>query len=196
MSETYISFGHLDPEVINDPWVLVLGGISRAGNRRARRAARAAVRTGYHVLWFDGFEEVDPHHPDRRLEVLEPTGPDQVTVLGYKIVERHQLLNRLAFGKLPETETGAIANGGDKKRWIGLMIFRLALRIRKRIIRKIYKAVRGYLNWRKLRPEILKLRSLPNPAFIVYCDEYATPSAWHATRIWDKVPADMEFKLK
>ena len=76
--------------------IVVFGGVTRAGNRRARDACRAAMSAGYDVIWFDGFEEVASYEgvPQRVPLDAEPIG-QTVVVIGYAGAERHLLINSL-----------------------------------------------------------------------------------------------------
>lgn len=188
MKETY---NQLDAETVRPrhrPWVLVIGGVSREGNRRARRASREAAARGLDVVWLDGYEECDPENPENRLPISELVGDGETVILGFKDAERRQFLNRLSLGDSRTRLSSGDKNGDE----IGL---RRQPRggILGKVLRRANKALRGYLIWRRLRPTIRELKAnSPAPSAIVYGDGHAVPTAWHTVRIWRNAPADME----
>jgi len=192
--EHWLSLSEIGPENISEPWVLVLGGISRDGNRRARRAAREAASHGLNVLWLDGYEETYPGENSQRVPIEGLDGPGVVVVAGFRQRERGSLLNRLSYGSPKanhlDSETDDEAGWDPPSTRIG----RAVARIRTSLFRKINQVFRGYLLWRLLRPILARLHdSSPQPASIVYCDDYTIPAGWHAARIWD-IPISMEFQ--
>jgi len=194
VSESFTPLDELMPESITSPWVLIFGGISRDGNRRARRSAREAVREGVNVLWLDGFEERYPGQNPVRVPIDDLEGTGSVTVAGYRFQERSTLLNRLSYGPPKENYSGPESDQ-DPFDATNSRLYQAFRSFRTRLFRKIGQAFRGYLIWRLLRPTILRLHeSSPHPVAIVYCDDHTIPSGWHAARIWEEVPTGMEFR--
>lgn len=194
MREHWLSLAEFVPEAISEPWVLVIGGVSRDGNRRARGEAREAASEGLNVLWLDGYEETYPGEGTTRVPIEGLNGPGFVVVAGFRLRERSSLLNRLSYGSpkgghsVAETEDGVGWDPPTSHFGRGIA------NIRKTLFRKVNQVFRGYLLWRLLRPTLAHLHdSSPPPTSIVYCDDYTIPTGWHAARIWD-VPIGMEFQ--
>jgi hypothetical protein len=192
--EHLFPLAELIPENISAPWVLVIGGVSRDGNRRARRAAREAASDGLNVLWLDGYEETYPGEENTRVPIEGLDGPGSVIVAGFRLQERSGLLNRLSFGSPKAGATDYETDDGAEWGSSSSQIRRAITGVRKALFRKINQVFRGYLLWRLLRPTLAHLHdSLPQPRSIVYCDDYTIPAGWHAARIWD-VPIGMEHR--
>jgi hypothetical protein len=194
VTERWLSIAELDSVDVSSPWVLVIGGVSRDGNKRARRAAREAASEGLNVLWLDGYEEAEPGEGTTRVPIEGLNGPGSVVVAGFRLRERSSLLNRLSYGSpkgshsVAETEDGV---GFDPPT---SHFGRAIAKLRKTLFRKFNQVFRGYLLWRLLRPTLANLHdSSPPPTSIVYCEDYTIPTGWHAARIWD-VPIGMEFQ--
>jgi hypothetical protein len=168
VTEVYTSPGDLDPSRIGVQWALVVGGVTRAGNRRARRAVSQALHKGLDVIWLDGYEERFEDSGERvPLDGREAEGT--VVVVGYQAAESSTLAGRL---QSPE-------------RWQGNPVLRKVWRL---ILRRIGAVLRPRAGWRSVRPDIDRLSGSTPPHAIVYADDYAITIAWHAGRIWSSSP--------
>lgn len=164
-----------------DPWVLILGGVTREGNRRARRTASAALESGISVVWFDGFEESYESREGERVPLNQHRSAVGVpiTIIGYAEHERGHWLNRM-FNPLAGLER-PLPTGG------------LSRTILTKVLRRISLIFRGVIGWRLVKPDIEELaRTAPAPIQIVFGDDFALTQAWYAARIWTRVPAAME----
>jgi hypothetical protein len=162
------STGFVDPPSVSVSWVLILGGVTRHGNRRARRVAVQMLKDGLDVVWFDGFEERDVDSGSRvPLEV--PDVHPEITIVGYRDAEDRSLAGRLRTG------SGLKANPFTRAMW-------------KLVLRRIGTVLRPRAGWKAIKPEIEMLAAGPAPRLIVYCDVYAITSAWYAGNQWTSTP--------
>ncbi|HJQ76222.1 MAG TPA: hypothetical protein VJ948_03060 [Acidimicrobiia bacterium] len=168
MIETLVEPGSLDGRAVGESWALVIGGVTRAGNRRARRAVSQALHRGLDVVWLDGFEE---RFPDSSQRVpLDRSGDEAaLIILGYEAAESKTLSGRLR----------------SSDRWRANPILR---RIWRPLLRRVGTVMRPRAGWKAVRGDIEALSGRPAPVAIVYADDYAITIAWHAGHIWSSAP--------
>ncbi len=152
------------------PWVLIVGGLTRVGDQRARRAAEIALAADLSVVWFDGYEQ-EADSDGRRVPLGEVDSPDSIVVL-YKDAERHLLLNRLDWSLSQSLKSPSLR------------------RLRRKTVRPLVAATRSYRNWRLLRIQIGMFDSAPD--HIVWCDDYGVSAAWHSARRWPGARVGMD----
>lgn len=179
-----------------ESYVLVIGGVSRQGNRRARRFIKELALENRNIVWLDGFEEVFPDSAETRVPIGELPG-GTLTTLGYRNEESSFLPNRLArwipslvygFGSRIATWLGNSSRDGLAH--MGRRIRRVSRRVGNAVhkpLDKLASASRGYAGYRVLRPRMQMLRDSP-PVLVLYCDDFALTTAWHAARLWPDVP--------
>lgn len=168
MKTAYFPAGRLDVSAVGDRWLLLLGGVTRQGNRRARRIASSALQSGLDVVWFDGFEETDEGSSMRvPLDVVEPGG--SLVIVGFENAERRTLSGRLRLG-------GSL-RANPLGRWIWKLLFR-----------RIGSMTRPRACWAVVRSDIRALARHGIPEAIVYGDDYAITSAWYAGQLWRSAP--------
>lgn len=168
MTTTYVTVGELDTDAIGQRWVLVLGGVTRVGNRRARRAATEALQSEFDVVWFDGFEAKHPMTNDRvELELEGET--TTLHVVGFGVAEVNTLAGRLRLSKALQTNP----------------VVRVIWRY---LLRRLGTFLRARTCWGLIRPDVRRLSDGTPPSAIVFGDDYSITSAWYAGRIWDDVP--------
>ena len=147
-----------------ESWVLVVGGVTRPGNRRARRVAAKALARGLDVVWLDGFEETHPDTGARvPVDVDEPKG--DLTSVGYVDAEEATASGRMRIG------AGLRSNPITRWMW-------------KLLLRRVGTILRPSAGWKAVRPTLGQLDSAVAPRNIVYCDDYAITIAWNAGRMW------------
>lgn len=171
---------------------MIFGGVTREGNRRARRAARWAVERGISVVWFDGYEEELEGQSGKRAPLGEANGNAEVVVVGYRDIERRHALLRVL--DLPDGLERPYAS--DSSRVVGVLLraaSRSARFVRNKVLRRISLILRGVVNWRMIRADVINLASAAPPVRIVFGDDTSQTAAWHAARIWPEVPTGMEF---
>ncbi|HJS71776.1 MAG TPA: hypothetical protein VJ858_03535 [Acidimicrobiia bacterium] len=166
MTNVYRTVGQAPPATIGKDWALVFGGVSRQGNRRARRACDRALQD-YDVVWFDGFEEEHPENGDRM--PLEGDGRGELTVIGFAEAESRTLAGRMRIG--------AGLASRPSTRWIW-----------RNFTRRIGSILRPMACWSVIKSDVLALSGSRPPVLIIYGDDYAITSAWHAGKIWPGVP--------
>ena len=98
MSEKVVGLGEVGDHLPNQPWILVLGGTSREGNRRARRAIRNALEVNTGALWFDGYSERSSEGSVQRVPLNVPVPNGCVVIVDYAAKERGQWLNWMVEG--------------------------------------------------------------------------------------------------
>ena len=159
------------------PWVLVLGGCTRPGNRRARRFVKSAVERGFGAVWLDGFEEeID----GRRVPVAELAAGADVRIVGLRAMDeasnRRTVRSRLAR---------LIGSGspGPRRKQLARSVKRLVQVGRGRRFRSIQM------------PIIDELAVACRPAEVVYCDDLALATAWELSRRWPDVRVGSELVL-
>jgi hypothetical protein len=206
MPEKVIGLGQISGHLPSDPWVLVLGGVTREGNRRSRRAIRAALGKHLSVIWFDGFgERVGPGQQRVPLEVAVPDG--SVVVVDYSQVEQAHWLNRMveavpsAIVTPVEMVEGSLAGrSSGRSSWLTRVrraLQRAAMVFRVKFLRRIAQIFRGMVGWNIVRDDVERLsRIVPPPMRIVYGDDFALTQGWRAARIWTGSPTSMEMPEK
>lgn len=181
------------PEIDGD-WLLILGGVTRSGNRRARRFAALALELGHNVVWLDGFEEaLDEDGMRVPLDTEAPRAG--LTVIGYRDPEQRIILNRLAnffpkiihgAGSYAATTLGV--SSSEKVAHMGRQIRRATRRIGNelfsRVLNRIASMFRGYSGYRLTRKWFGHVAKISPPNAVVYCDEFALTMAWHLARQW------------
>lgn len=167
MSAIRNSEPRLDADQIPVPWVLVFGGVTRVGNRRARRAIDQAAGEGWGIVWFDGFCE----RSDKTGERVPVKGADtmQLTVVEFSQEEERTLSGRLRLGTV------------WRRNRIGQFFWT-------RFGRRLGLILRPRACWKVVASDVHQLRTVPAPCAIVYGDEFALTSAWYAGRMWSSPP--------
>lgn len=165
MSEVLTSLGTISPHLISRPWIVIFGGVTRTGNRRARRAASRALEWGLDVIWFDGYEETVPETGARVRLKTRPSNDAQLIVVGFRQQEASTLAARLRNGD--ETESGSL--------WRSL-------------VGRFGRLFRARTCWSVVRDDVRRLSGIPDPTFIVYVDDHTLTSAWYAGRVWKSSP--------
>jgi hypothetical protein len=203
MPERVVSPGALDVGSQSARWVLVFGGVTREGNRRARRGAARALEEGWSVVWFDGYGEVFEDGSDQRVPLEVDLPSDAVTVVDYSVVERSHWLNRMgetvpkALIRPPEHGERRMASSRRLHviRYLRRAIVRFALVFQRAVLRRLSQVFRGVVGWKLVKSDVLGLTNLAGPPeLIVYGDEFALTQAWHAVRLWPDIEAAMEVK--
>lgn len=169
MSERTAKLGQLEPGVVSNPWIIVFGGVTRKGNRRARRAASRALSMGMDVVWFDGYEESDPRTGYRLPLDIGTTTDASAVVVGFKHEESVTLAGRL--------RVGGRARHNGMTRWLWT-----------RSARRMGNLMRARSCWSVIRADVLRLKHLSEPTFIVFADDHTLTSAWYAGRVWKSAP--------
>ena len=204
MPERYLPLERFGRGVVRDPWVLVLGGVTSEGNRRARQAAQAASAAQFDVVWLDGFEETHDDQPDAGRVPLDEETRSEVVIVGYGEQDRGLFTNRM-LDVVPgaiEMPVNAVARSMKGLQWAARAAKRLedamgriVAWLRKRVLLRVAVFMRGYLGWRAVRKRVKPaLIQGPPPAQIIYGDDYALTQAWHLCRMWPDVRVAMEFQ--
>lgn len=204
MPERVVLPGTVDLRAQGRRWVLIFGGVTREGNRRARRAVSRALEEGWAVVWFDGYREVFEDDPNERVQLGEDAPSDSVTVVDYSDDERSHWLNRMVervpkalVRPLESTEqrVGANGRGIEMTRRLRRSMARFMLGFQRVVLRRISQLFRGVVGWRLVRNDVLGLAdaAVP-PEQIIFGDEFALTQAWHAVRLWPDTEAAMEVK--
>lgn len=165
MTDLYLSPGDLDARQVGERWILVLGGVTRQGNRTARRTSAQALEAGIDVVWFDGFAERYPNSDERvPLDVEAPIG--RLIVVEFHEAEARSLPGRVRANKKMQAN----------------VVTRLIWRF---VLRRLGSILRPRACWHVIRPDVESLfaGSAP-PETIVYSDDTSITSAWHAARLW------------
>jgi hypothetical protein len=174
MTTALCGSGDLNAELVGDPWVLVFGGVTRQGNRRARRACARALEAGADVVWFDGFAETFPGS-SQRVPLDHAASEASVFIVEYEEAEARTLSGRLRAGGRLQSRRST--------RWIWQYV-----------TRRLSMVLRPRAGWLAVRRDVAALKSRAQPIAIVYGDAYALTSAWHAGRIWPSPPIGLDFE--
>ena len=169
MAEVLAPLGSLEPNLIKRPWIVIFGGVTRIGNRRARRAANRALTWGLDVLWFDGYEESDSVTGARVRLKARPSNDAKLIVVGFKQREASTFAARLRGNS--KTRDGSRVN----KVWRGMA-------------GRFGRLFRARTCWSIVRADVRSLSEVADPSFIVYVDDHTLTSAWYAGRIWRSSP--------
>lgn len=155
---------------IGPRWLVVFGGVTRSGHRRARRVASRALDDGLDVVWFDGLGETDSD-PMR----IESSSSD---------VESNLVIVPFA-AELSRTLSGRLRSGGWLRTSpIGRQLWRL--------LRKVGSVLQPRACWLTVRADVRRLAGHSPPVAIVYTDDQSITSAWYASRIWETVPVSTD----
>ena len=190
--------GPLDPK--NDAWpelservAIIFGGVTRSGDRRARREIRKAFANDCDVVWFDAWEGEDHSGLTIRRHVFEENSDHRVLVVACRAEERALLVNRLpnapryVISRLEKSPFGRLPGMPGLLGLIETAWRRLA----RPVFVAIAKSSRGVLAWQRLESRIRAVAAhVPSPECVVYVDDYSLPVAWNAARsIWHDCPA-------
>lgn len=191
------------PQLLDDSWILIFGGVSRLGNRRARRFTTGALEARKHVVWIDGFEEEHDRPEGGRVPLEIGSGGCSVFVLRYRSQERGLWVNRLATAIpraifAPGSKIAEILGRSkhEKVAHFGRRIRRVTRRVgtaaRSRFLARFASAFRGRGGYAILKPKLQEMAQLSRPSEIVFCDDFALTAAWHAARQWPDVRVSSE----
>jgi len=172
---TYVEPGSIDARVIGENWVLVLGGVTRAGNRHSRRAVIEALDSGLDVVWFDGLEGTGGSEtPD---VPMVPADDRTLLIVGFADTEAKSLASRL------RSPAGFQANNAARFIW-------------RHVLRRVGSVLRPRACWAAIRPDVSSLSEAAPPAAIVIGDDYSITSAWYSGRIWRDTPLSTQLMVK
>ena len=204
MAERVIGLGDIEHHPPESPWVVVFGGVTREGNRRARRAINAALEADLSVVWFDGFSERwDDRRIGDRVPIDMPVPDEAVVVVDYEEVERRHWLTRVIEGTpsalikpLENAEERVSSKRGSRVSFL-TSTRRLAQKfmalVYKKVLRRLFLIFRGVVGWRIVADDVRRLSgSTSAPRQIVYGDDFSLTIAWHAARLWPETPTGME----
>lgn len=208
VSERVIELGDIGEHLPDDPWIVVFGGGSREGNRRARRAIGRALESDLSVVWFDGFGErwEDRKTSDRvPIDLPQPNGA--VVVIDYVNEERQHWLTRLVEGvplaAVKPFEAVERRAAAPRRQRVPILtpLRRLAHQLTglmyKKVLRRIFLVFRGMVGWTIVREGVSVLStSTSPPRRIIYCDDFALTIGWHAARVWPETPTSMELVVE
>lgn len=161
------------PPQIDDSWVLVLGGVTSLGHRRALRIVPRIATSDAKVIWLDGFQ---PRNSEASLSDAVEL-PSHVSVIASP---------RSKMAKVSEW----LAQGGSR---LNRPLFR---RLWRKSLRRFGSALRPRASWQNIRTEVRQMATLPSPDAIVFCDDLALTSAWHCARIWPDTPVGSDWPVK
>jgi hypothetical protein len=155
-------------------WILILGGVSAAGNRRALRLASEIAEEGLAAYWIDGFRE-RADGADLAVEVDGISGGAEIDVL--TIVERlSEADQRALLARFASVLQSMLIEGGGR---IGQRFMSVP-----KILYKASGLGRGRRYWAAVHGELELLEPLEPPVGIAYCDDTALTAAWHLARRW------------
>lgn len=204
MPESVLRLGEVGSHLPTEPWLLVFGGVTREGNRRARRATEAALRSGMSVLWFDGFGEQMAGAETDRVPLDAPTEDGRLLVIDYTREEQNHWLYRTVRevpgamvvpiekleAKLPRQRRSHLPLLTRLRRLLQRMVGAL----QKKVLGRLAQIFRGRVGWNLVKDDVAVLAaSAPAPTQIVYGDDHALTQGWRAAKIWPEVATAMEF---
>ena len=162
--------GSLETGSIGLRWLVVFGGVTRSGHRRARRVASRGLDDGLDVVWFDGWGETDS---DRmRIESASSDAESNLMVVSFA-------------AELSHTVSGRLRKGGWLRTFaIGRQLWRF--------LRKVGAVLQPRACWLTVRVDVRRLAGHSAPVAIVYTDDQSITSAWYASRIWETVPVSTD----
>lgn len=205
MAERVIGLRDISELMPTEPWIVVFGGVTREGNRRARRAIKAALESELSVVWFDGFSEGwgQGQSPDRvLLDVPVPEG--SVIVIDYETEERGHWFTRIVEG-VPSAAVRPLERAEDRIAAPGTtrvpvltpmrrLVQKVVELLHRKVLRRFFLVFRGVVGWRIVRDgvKLLSTSSSP-PRQIIYGDDFSLTIGWHAARLWPDVRTSTEF---
>jgi hypothetical protein len=199
MPETVLTRGEVSAHVPQGPWMLVFGGVTREGNRRARAATDVSAGMGLPVVWFDGYREGFDGQPETRVALDMTDSNTQVLIVDYSEDEKSHWVNRMVdsiptmlLRPLQATE-GRFQSGFLRR--LHSALGRAIRAFRKSVLRRISQIFRGAVGWSLVKNDVNAIAKLVSPPVqIVYGDDFAFTQAWHAVRIWPEVEAGMRVR--
>lgn len=186
--ESLVDIDQLGPISFDRPWVLIVGGTTRGGNRAARQRVVEACSRGLAVVWIDGFEE--KYNGAGRVALRYMDDSDHVLVVCCAdAVERRRAAG--AFGRSARglARLGAIAaqqSSGPQSR-VGPVAGRLMTKVEQKLIHLGHLGD-GRALWGLLRPHFEELDVEMRPEAVIYCDDAALTTAWHLAQEWRETP--------
>lgn len=200
MPERVVALGELAHNVPGGGWVLVFGGVTREGNRRARAATEKSAELGLAVIWFDGYREYDGDGGGQRVPLGADPGEARVVVVDYSEAERGHWINLLGRTSLSPNHAKPVeqlVRSAGKRGGIVRRVRRAVTRawwvFRTKVLRRLSQTFRGVVGWRLVRADVTAVADqAPPPSQIIYGDDFAQTQAWHAVRIWPDVEARIE----
>lgn len=174
MTSTYEPGDGPQAGTVREPWVLVFGGVTRMGTRRARRAVSEALESGFDVVWFDG--SGDEQQETRKPVRLDRGGIGRLHIVAYVDAEAATLASRLRSGRALQSNP-------------------LLRALWRHVLRRIGSLLRARACWTTIRPDVKRLARGSAPAAIVCGDDHSITSAWYASRIWPDAPVSTQLVL-
>lgn len=172
---------------LSDHVAVIFGGITRSGDRRARRNVRAAVEDGCDVIWFDGWEGREDSPDGSRRQPLDSALDGTVVIIGYREMERNLVVNRLPqMNRRIDKGVKSLPIGNSRPVRRALALFDSAFTSSVRPWLKFVSSVfRGWFAWRRLSAVVAEVaRRQPVVLSLVYVDDYSLPLAWNAAHHW------------
>ncbi|HJQ90485.1 MAG TPA: hypothetical protein VJ950_02160 [Acidimicrobiia bacterium] len=170
MTTTDNSTGNLGIGSIGPRWLLVFGGVTRSGHRRARRVISRALDVGLDVVWFDGLGETESD--PMRIGPLSSDVESNLVIVPFDADLTRTLSARMRSGGWLRTSP------------IGRPLWRF--------LRKVGSVLQPRACWLTVRADVRRLAGHSPPAAIVYTDDQSITSAWYASRIWETVPVSSD----
>lgn len=203
MAERVIGLGDIEHHLPESSWIVVFGGVTREGNRRARRAIRAALEEGLSVVWFDGFSERwDEQRSSDRVPLDVPVPDGKVVVVDYRGEEVRHWLTRLVEG-VPSTVVKPLEAAEDRAAAADRSPVPILTALRRlvqkalqffyrKVLRRFFLIFRGVVGWWIVRDDVVALtKSSAGPRHIIYGDDFALTIGWHSARLWVDTPTSM-----
>ena len=154
-------------------WILLLGGTTRVGNRRARRLVVELTKLGASVMWVDGFVETVPGAQGRVPIDGVPLG-HKVEILEVK--SEFVAASRHSLSALTEPLLVRLAKTGSRA---SSLARRFAT-----FTRRLENLGRGRRFWSVVRRNLDEVGLGEPPTAVLYCDDSALLAAWHLARRW------------
>ena len=181
-----VELGSFSNEFLSENWVLVFGGMRLNSVDRAAKAVNLALEDNNQVVFFNPKdEELDKYlltDFSQEYTSMGQIGTNLTTIDCFNKIQKRPLR------KCADALKGSLDAPDSQQigyRFIVLQILPLSFRrVMSAVVSKIHTLCRGFIYWRVVREQILKISGGIEPKTIIYCDDESTAPAWHSARIW------------
>lgn len=161
--------------------VVVLGGYTRPGDRRARRSVIAALNEGFDVTWVDSFEDT---HSGRRVELSSIDSETSLENERLEIIEARTAFEAI-FRSSRRFKLATVVGRSNSSQ----------LQAVARFIRRLNQIGRSRRMDYVVRPIVEKILAEGKLSVLVYCDDFALPTAFWVSRHSEKIEIRSSWRM-
>tara|TARA_B100000902_G_C27304727_1_gene914785 strand:+ start:1520 stop:2116 length:597 start_codon:yes stop_codon:yes gene_type:complete len=186
MKPPCMELGSFSNEMLSEDWVLFFGGLELNSVGRAATAVKLALEKNYQVVFFNPKEEqIDSYLLMDFSQEYTSSGKPGTK---FTTVDCFNEIQKKPLSKYADTLKGSL-NGVESLQvgYQAIFLQTLPLSLRRAmsaVVSKIHTLCRGFIFWRVVKEQILKIAGGIEPKIIFYCGEDSIAPAWNAAQIW------------